>query len=798
MRKKTETTAAQSAQQFLNLESISGRLIHTRDHYIIGFLALHGADCKLLEPPERESAMYQLAGILKDEKSPWQIISVPRTVDVQNMLEELERRDEMTQQETMHTLLRGEIDAMQQLTEDGAKEPFLFLKIWRKAAPGTDRQLIKRMSAICASLSGSKIKARILENGEMKWLCRLYADLDNFVPRDDPDTDIPILSGQRRKLSKRIPENEAAQLLNSLTPCGGFTFGNSTLQVGNVIGRCYGVIKYPSEVNYGWLVPLLGNLSAITCLTYYPGNAAELGDALSKSIRQSASAQASTTDARAKKQFLRRMQGADRMIDDMDSRGQTIGHISLVVMPFSSDEKEFKENCEKSVNLAGAGQLRLKSLGNLQKDAFCHLSPFYVNQPRIDQMLKQILPLDTVTGGEPMTSTLLRDDGGIYFAKTPSGAPICVNMRYRGRNRTNGNLVALGTSGSGKSTALKHLIESMYMLGTKIIIIDPESEYRDLCQNLGGTWLDAGGGIAKSNPLEIRSAPDDDDDDAPALYRSCTNARAMHIKTLLVRLKLELPSLTDTQLSLLDKSLIDLYNAYGIKEDTDPLTVPARKWPVMENWVDWLEMIIPSNEAYQQLYTMLWPLAYGSDSFLWNGHTNIDMNAQLICLDTHKLQPLSQQTQSSIYFQLLSLCWDTASRLRDEPVVILADEAHMLFDPRLPEVGLFVRNIIKRVRKYEASLWLATQSAADMLDPQVRLSGQAIIDNSAYRLLFRCAAKNLEDTVTLFRLTEAEARLLSSLERRNALCLIGEQHHIRTVFELPQYKLDLMGRGGGR
>lgn len=122
----------------------------------------------------------------------------------------------------------------------------------------------------------------------------------------------------------------------------------------------------------------------------------------------------------------------------------------------------------------------------------------------------------------------------------------------------------------------------------------------------------------------------------------------------------------------------------------------------------------------------------------------------------------------------------------------------MLFDPRLPEVGLFVRNIIKRVRKYESALWLATQSVADMLDPQIRLSGQAIIDNTAYRLLFHCDAKNLEDTVDLFRLTAPEAKLLGGFEQKNALCLVGTQHHLRVIFDLPQYKLDLMGRGGGR
>lgn len=798
MKKKSETAAVQSAQQFLNIESIAGRLIYTRDRYVIGFLLLHGADCKLLDPIERESTMKNLANILKDEKTPWQILAVPRTVDVQNMIEDLQRRDAAAQQETLHTLLRGEIDAMQQLTEDGAKEPFLILKLWRRAASCADRQLIKRMSALCSSLSEQKIKARILENSEIKWLCQLYANLDDFVPRNEDDTDIPILLGQQRKYRARIPENESARLLNAITPIGGFTFSNNTLQIGSTLARCYGVIKYPSEVNYGWLVPLLSNLSAITCLTYYPGNAAELGDALSKSIRQSSSAQASSNDARTQKQFLRRIQGADSLIDEIDSRGQAIGHISIVVMPFAAEEKELKENCDKAVAIAGAGMMRLKSLGNLQKDAYKHISPYYINQPRIDQMLRQIIPLSTVTGGEPMTVTLLRDDGGAYFGQTSDGSPICVNLQYRGRDRTNGNLIAIGTSGCGKSTALKHLLETLNMYGVKIIVIDPEREYRDLCRNLGGVWLDAGGGIAKANPLDIRPVPDDDPDEPDRLFASDAAAMDMHIKTLLVRLRLQIPSLTDIQLARLEASLFDLYEQFDITRETDTAQLSSDAYPMMEDWYRLLQDHGRTKPEYKELALLLQSMAIGASAFLWNGRTNIDLDAPFVVIDTHRLQNFSMETQSSIYFNLLSLCWDAASRDRERPCVILAEEGHILFDPRLPEVGMYIRNMAKRVRKYDSALWLATQSVDDLLNEKVRLAGQAIVDNSAYRLLFRCDAKNLEDTVDLFRLTAAEAKLLSGFERRNALCLIGEQHHLRTVFALPQYKLDLMGKGGGR
>ena len=122
------------------------------------------------------------------------------------------------------------------------------------------------------------------------------------------------------------------------------------------------------------------------------------------------------------------------------------------------------------------------------------------------------------------------------------------------------------------------------MMCVKILIIDPEREYRDLCRNLGGTWLDAGGGVAKANPLDIRAIPEDDDEEEEKLYASCPNAMSMHIKTLLVRLRLQIPSLTDVQLALLEDSLIQLYAQFGITFDTDAATLQPVDYPIMSDW----------------------------------------------------------------------------------------------------------------------------------------------------------------------------------------------------------------------
>ena len=799
MKQKNQKKLA--AQQFLNTESIDSGLIFTADRHVIGFLCVHGPDQKLLDKLGRESAMRQLATVLEQERTPYQIISIPRTVDVVDMvarLENLQTAADPQNQQPLVQLLKGEIHAMNQLMEDGAKEPFVILKLWEKAAAGADQRLKRRLQNLALRLADCRVAAHVLTSPEVKWLCCLYTNLDQFISQTEQSTDIPIITGQPRHMTKRVKENQISTLLNDIAPAGGFVFRHNSLFIGSVCARCYGAVKYPSEVPYGWLVPLMGSLEAITCITFYPGSSVELGDALSKSIQHSAIRATEVKNAREQKQMLRRIEGADKMLDALDARNMTVGHISIVVMPFTSSEEELTKVCEKTLTLCAGAHLKMKCLANLQADAFRHISPFYTNQTRIDNMLKQIIPLNTLCGGEPMTVTLLRDDSGIYFGQTTDGSPICVNLFYRDRDRTNSNMVTLGTSGSGKSTAMKHLLESMYMMGVKILIIDPEREYRDLCRNLGGAWLDVGGGFAKINPLDVRAAPEDAPEEEDKLYTGCANSMSMHIKTLLVRLRLQYPELTDIQCSLLESSLLQLYNNFGMDFDTDITHLEPESFPQMSDWYNLLIKLSETDPKYTDLAILMRSMAIGADAFLWNGHTNIDSDNQIVCFDTNKLLNFSQATQASCYFNILSLCWDIISRNRDERIILYMDEGHIALDPRLPEVGLYLRNLAKRIRKYEGGLWFVSQSSADMLHESIRMSGQAIVDNAAYRLLFRCEAKNLEDTVDLFRLTPAESKLLAVLERKNALCLVGNTHHIRTVFNLPQYKLDLMGRGGGQ
>lgn len=792
MSTRNNRQAVKTAEEFLNLEAISGDLLYTRDRYVIGFLQVQGPDNQLMDEAGRRVVADQLASALSQQKQPFQILSIPRTVDVSTMTRRLQGRLSETDSPVLRKLLAEELESLNRLREDGAKEPVVILKLWERAAAGADEQLRQRLAELSQQLTGSAVAAKRLKDADILWLCQLYANLG--APIQEESFEAPAMKGQPQRIKLRRQESAEAILLRKITPVGGLTFTRNTVQIGNVIGRCYGVLGYPAGVDYGWLARLVGLTYAVSCITYYPGET-DLAERLSRSICRSAAGAAQSGDARTQKQYLRQAEGADQLLDELDAKNSGVGHISIVLMPFTENESQLPDVCRQITALCSAARLRCRPLGNLQKDAFRHLSPYFPSQSRIDQQLRQIIPLFTLCGGEPMTVSLLRDDNGVYFAVSCTGAPICVDLLLRNDDRTSSNLIATGKSGLGKSTAIKHLLMAQYMMGVRIMVIDPEREYRDLCRNLGGTWLDAGGGAAISNPLQVRIVPEDEEDEPQPLYFACQNAIAEHIRTLRVLLKFRIPSLNDDQLSLLEKAILELYGRFGITPEVDLTALPPKAYPVMADLHDLLDA--KEAAACKQLANLLWPMARGADALIWNGHTNINLDAPLVVIDTNRLMNMSPEQQTAAYFNLLSLCWDNASRNRQEPVIIMADESHVLFDPALPEAGMYVRNMAKRLRKYEGGIWLAFQSANDLLDERVRLCGQAVVDNSAYRLLFGCDAQNLDDTASLFKLTESEKSLLAGAGRGKALCLIGRQH-LQADFVIPEYQLALMGKAGGR
>ncbi|WFD12313.1 hypothetical protein P4S50_02005 [Tepidibacter hydrothermalis] len=587
----------------------------------------------------------------------------------------------------------------------------------------------------------------------------------------------------------------------------GLEIKRNSLIIGENTGRIYGIVKYPQKVDYGWLSKITNIPGTVVSITFVPIDNGEFISGLSKSVIQHRSAAETAKDPLSQQRAERAAIDGEKIMLQIDQHGETVGTIIITIMPMAKDERTFQKICRKTESVIAASKCKTRVMANLQEQSFKSVSPYHTIDESIEEVLKRIIPMSSYVGGFPFSSSGYNDGTGYYFGRDNGGGLVILDPWKRGNDRTNTNFTIMGVAGVGKSTVVKHIALAEYMKGTKIIFIDPEREMRELCESLNGDWINAGGGSSgRINPLQIRPTPVDDDD---KYYQDDGNGMgdmAIYIKNLDIFFSLYIPSLTDKQKAILKGIVIELYNNFGINWDTDINTLSSDDFPTFTELYQLIqqkakekEKTIKNNEVneYTDLALLLQDIALGSDAFLWNGKSTIKTNTRCICLDTHDLQNTSDNIKRTQYFNLLTWCWQQMSENRNEPVLLICDEAYLMIDPNVPQSLVFLRNVEKRARKYEAGVAIISHSVVDFLDPKIKMYGQALLDIPCFKILMGCDGKNLIETKELYDLTDAEEELLARKKRGNALVMIGSKR-LHVNFEIPEYKFKFMGKAGGR
>ena len=307
-------------------------------------------------------------------------------------------------------------------------------------------------------------------------------------------------------MAKKQKMEENASLLNVISPIA-LKFESNNFILGENYCKGYGVIKYPPAPNYGWLTRITNIPSTAVSFTFTP-NQGEILESINKNITM-LSGQARTAKDRLKQQ--RAEKGAKdgmKLLQQIDENGEVVGELAGTLIPMAIDKESLKKVEQKMRGTCAMTNLKVRPLTLMQKHALQHVAPFYIENPLLNEVSNRVMPLRTFVGGFPFSSSGLNDNAGCYVAKDATGGLVVLDFWLRENDRTNSNFVIMGVPGSGKSAAVKHITLSEFMLGTKLIFIDPESEYKDFCKNLNGNWLDAGGSPkARVNPLQIMPIP---------------------------------------------------------------------------------------------------------------------------------------------------------------------------------------------------------------------------------------------------------------------------------------------------
>lgn len=436
-----------------------------------------------------------------------------------------------------------------------------------------------------------------------------------------------------------------------------------------------------------------------------------------------------------------------------------------------------------------------------QKEGFLSVLPVGANQ--FGSQYERVLPASSVANLYPFNFSGKTDPKGIYIGRDKYGTNILVDFERRAEDKTTSNILILGNSGQGKSYLLKLILTNLRESGKHIICLDPEAEYEELCFALGGYYIDFLSGKYVINPLEPKAWNDDAEDtdpEAPPAFRKTTRL-SQHIAFLKDFFR-SYKDFTDVQIDTIEILLSKLYANFGITDSTNYSKIKATDFPIMEDLYNLCEKEFMSydndkkylytEETLQEVCLGIHSMCVGAESKYFNGHTNIDDDAFLVfgvkgLLDTNK------RLRDTMLFNILSFM---SNQLLGEGNTAASIDELYLFLTNLTAIE-YIRNCMKRVRKKDSSIILASQNIEDFLIPGIREYTKPLFSIPTHQFLFNAGQINPKEYMDALQIESAEFELIKYPQRGSCLYRCGNERYLLQAIA-PEYKSVLFGKAGGR
>ena len=435
-----------------------------------------------------------------------------------------------------------------------------------------------------------------------------------------------------------------------------------------------------------------------------------------------------------------------------------------------------------------------------QKEGFLSSLPSGLNC--FGTQYERVLPASSVANLYPLNYSGKTDEHGFYLGRDKYGTNILVDFDKRTADKTNSNVLILGNSGQGKSYLLKLLLCNLRESGKSIICLDPEHEYEELCNNLGGTYIDMMSGEYMINPLEPKSWSDGErgGEDMPETFRQVSKL-SQHISYLKDFFR-SYKDFTDAEVDTIEIMLMKLYGRYGINDTTDLDTLKAEDYPVMSDLYDLTEKeFMAFDSQIKHLYTEemlqnvclgLHSMCKGAEAKYFNGHTNIK-DSEFICFGVKGLMDTNKHLKNTLLFNILS--YMSGQLLGKGNTVAAIDELY-LFLTNLTAIE-YIRNGMKRVRKKESSFILASQNIEDFLLPEIKEFTKPLFSIPTNHFLFNPGNISAELFIDTLQLEMSEYELFKFPEQGTCFYRCGNERYLLQVIA-PKHKAALFGNAGGR
>ena len=435
-----------------------------------------------------------------------------------------------------------------------------------------------------------------------------------------------------------------------------------------------------------------------------------------------------------------------------------------------------------------------------QRDGFLASNPAGSNV--FGSLYERVLPASSVANLFPFNYSGKNDPNGFYVGRDRYGSNIIVDLDRRAEDKTTASVLILGNSGQGKSYLLKLLLCNILESGKSALCLDPEHELIDLCANLGGCFADLMSGQYIINPLEPKlwDTDGEDDPEAPAAFRQRTRL-SQHISFLKDFFR-AYKDFSDRHIDTIELMLERLYRKWGLNNHTDFQSMRPDDFPVLSDLYDVIEDAyqhydreenpLYPRELLQEVLLGLHSMCRGAESKFFNGHTNIT-SSRFLVFGVKGLLQASRNVKDAMLFNVLSYLSDKL--LTEGNTVATLDELYIWLS-NVTTIE-YIRNTLKRVRKKESALILASQNLEDFDVDGIRELTRPLFAIPTHQFLFNAGSVDKRFYMDNLQLEESEFELIRYPQRGVCLYKCGNERYLLEVYA-PPHKAELFGKAGGR
>ena len=568
---------------------------------------------------------------------------------------------------------------------------------------------------------------------------------------------------------------------------------------GNTYRCVWALREYPASTESQAILRHLGEKSGVTlriyCRQVSPGEEDRIIDNANKKNKLDGSDPNKLRQAVEAESNLR---DVAELVHKMHREHEPLLHCA-VYLEMTADSMEYLRQLQTDVltELVRC-KLNVDKLLLRQKQGFYCASPVGYNA--LGREFERVLPAGSVANLYPFNYSGKTDPNGIYIGKDKYGSNIVVDFDRRDSDKTSANILILGNSGQGKSYLMKLLICNLLEAGKSVISLDAEHELEELCGKLGGCFIDLMAGEKRINVLEVRYWNEDTETDEPApeAFRKST-LLARHISFLKDFFR-AYKDFSDPQLDTIEIMLSALYKKWDISEETDFRRLMPEDYPILSDLyalinnelVNYRNGSLYTRELLQEVLLGLHSLCVGADAPFFNGHTNIS-DDRLLVFGVGGVLTAARSLRNALLFNVLAYMSDRL--LTAGNTVAALDELYLwLSNPIAIE---YIRNCLKRVRKRDSALIMASQNLEDFDQEGVREMTKPLFAIPPHQFLFNPGSIGKRFYMDMLQLDEAEFELIRRARRGECLFKCGaERYHLKVI--APDHKAVLFGTAGGK